>query len=491
MARAIAQSCTAPLHGKAAFTKKQPPIPGRREHYARNIALGAIAAGIFWRCHFQFCLQGCEERRDLKFSASLLYRDTRTCERRHSSPPSDDKSVYMAGLRRAQEIDQWRPEESPARDRDRERVHDRIVEPDASSPVPRTARDSRRGDTHETDTRPSTRHARGRSHERSLSRERTRRRSRGGSRESHRPTRRTPSADDDRVTHTHRHHHSHRHRESTPPTKRQRSRSTSAHSHKRSRRHRSRSSVRSRSRTRRAETTHRPAGRAFSPRSDRDRTRRSTPEFDTYKPIASSRRRSPSADSQYRQALNRGRKRSPTPERKSRREGSRRRDSPRRHHRRHHSPTEDTGDRRHTHGSAKGRHRSRSRSPTHARARSSRRRRSSTPTRRSSPHKSHREREHIRDSRSPRGPHRRLSKSPPKAAEFSSNRASRPASRKNSPPPNSDDEGDSTMRGGAYYQGRGGQQHSYSPPYSHQYPSQSHPSGRGGWSGQQSYANQG
>ncbi|KAJ4293673.1 serine/threonine protein kinase, CMGC, CDC2/CDK sub [Kalmusia sp. IMI 367209] len=47
------------------------------------------------------------------------------------------------------------------------------------------------------------------------------------------------------------------------------------------------------------------------------------------------------------------------------------------------------------------------------------------------------------------------------------------------------------MRGGAYhYQGRGGPPHSYSPPYSNQYPSQGHSGGRGGWSGHQPYANQ-
>jgi hypothetical protein len=397
----------------------------------------------------------------------------------------------MAGLRRAQEIDQWRPEESPAGDRHRERVRDRIVEPGAASPVPRTARDSRRGHPHDTGTRSSTRHVRGRSDERSLSRDRVRRRSRGGSREDHRPTRRAPSAN--RATHTHRHRsHAHHHRESTPSAKRPHSRSPSPHSHKRSRRHRSRSTVRSKSRTRRAETTHRATSRAFSPRSDRDRTRRHTPEIDTYKPAPSARRRSPSADSYYRPASSRGRKRSPTPERKPRRELSRRRESPRRPHRRDFSPLDDTREKRHAHSSAKDRRRSPSRSPpVHTRSRSPRRRRSPSPKGKSSPRASRREKEHSRKSRSPRAPRHRTSRSRSREAERPSNRDSHPPSRRGSPlPPTSDEEGDSKMRGGAYYQGRGGPQHSYSPPHSHQYPSQGHPGGRGAWSGHQSYPSQ-
>ncbi|KAF9691408.1 hypothetical protein EKO04_010643 [Ascochyta lentis] len=51
----------------------------------------------------------------------------------------------MAGLRRTQDIDQWRPEELSVgdRERSRERPRERIDEPRTSSPVPRAARDTR------------------------------------------------------------------------------------------------------------------------------------------------------------------------------------------------------------------------------------------------------------------------------------------------------------------------------------------------------------
>lgn len=412
-----------------------------------------------------------------------------------SITPSDATVAYMAGLRRAQEIDQWRPEELSVRDRDgeRERVRDRIAEPDAASPVPRAARDSRQANTHEADTRSSTRHARGRSHQRSLSRERKRRPSRGESREGYRSTRRAPS--EDRVSHTrrHHHHHSHHRRDSPPSSKRPPTRSPSPHAHKRSKRHRSRSTVRSRSRPRRADTSHRPSNRAFSPRPDRDhnRPRRATP--DLYNTTSTARRRrSPSADSYYRPASSRGRKRSATPERKSRRDGSRRRDSPKRHHKSHHAPRDEDRDDKRRHNSVKERHRSRSPSPRHAR--SPRRRRSPTPERKASPHTSHRDKDHNRKGGSPRPLRRRTSRSPSRGSEHP--RASQQPSRKHSPLPRSrrnsgvedDGEGSSKMRGGAYYQGRGGPQHSYSP---NQYPPQGHPGGRGGWSGHAPYPNQG
>ncbi|EAT81753.1 hypothetical protein SNOG_11254 [Parastagonospora nodorum SN15] len=92
----------------------------------------------------------------------------------------------MAGSRRAQDIDQWRPEEPSLRDtqRDgpRERLRDGIDDPRPSSPA-RAARDSSRRRTNDTDTRPSTKNPRGRSRERSPSRDRTRRRSREASRD--------------------------------------------------------------------------------------------------------------------------------------------------------------------------------------------------------------------------------------------------------------------------------------------------------------------
>ncbi|QRD05359.1 hypothetical protein JI435_112540 [Parastagonospora nodorum SN15] len=152
----------------------------------------------------------------------------------------------MAGSRRAQDIDQWRPEEPSLRDtqRDgpRERLRDGIDDPRPSSPA-RAARDSSRRRTNDTDTRPSTKNPRGRSRERSPSRDRTRRRSREASRdERHRTSRRTPSREKAAHSHRQHHHHHHHHRDTTPPPKRQRTRSPSPKdSFKRSKRHRSRS----------------------------------------------------------------------------------------------------------------------------------------------------------------------------------------------------------------------------------------------------------
>jgi CTD kinase subunit alpha len=169
----------------------------------------------------------------------------------------------MAGSRRAQDIDQWRPEEQTVRDRERtrERPREHIDDPRPSSPAPRAARDSSRRRTNDTDVRPSTKHARGHSRARSPSRDRTRRRSREEFQdERYRSSRRAPSSD--RAPHSHRHHHHHHHhhhhRDTTPSSKRHRSRSPSPKSaHKRARRPRSRSLVRSRSRVRRADSTSR------------------------------------------------------------------------------------------------------------------------------------------------------------------------------------------------------------------------------------------
>ena len=220
----------------------------------------------------------------------------------------------MAGSRRAQDIDQWRPEDQSVRDpeRHRERPRERIDDPRQLSPAPRAARHSSRRRTNDTDAHPAEKRARGRSHDRSRSRERARRRSRETSRDgAHRTSRREPSTG--RVPHSrrHHHHHHHHHRDTTPSAKRHRSSSPSPRSsHKRTRRPRSPSLVRSRSRARRADSTHKRVERARSPsqRIDRDRApRRPTP--DSYIPASSSRRRSPSADSHYRPVSHRHRKR--------------------------------------------------------------------------------------------------------------------------------------------------------------------------------------
>jgi len=405
----------------------------------------------------------------------------------------------MAGLRRTQDIDQWRPEElSPrVRERSRERTRERIHEPRTSSPVTRAARDTSRR-THDTDTRPSAKHAIGRSRERSLDRDRTRRRSQGASKDDrYRASRREPSAD--RVSHPHPHPHHRDHRDSTPSSKRHRSRSASPRdSHKWARRQRSRSAVRSRSRTRRADSTHRPSSRAYSPRpprSDRDRTsRRTTP--DTYVPPSSARRRSPSADSYYRPLSHRPRKRSISPARSTRRALSPRR-SP------HRRPGLAASERPHkVHGS---RERSRSRASRRARTPSPRRRRSPPPLRRPSPPRARNVRSSPRRSRSPRFSSRR-SRSPVRSNRDEGTRAFRAdqsASRRDSPAPasgyNSDTSNskaeDAKMRGAYHHQGRGGPGYQHSPPYpAHNQNSPHNQSpyhgGRGGWNGHQ-YSNQG
>jgi hypothetical protein len=417
----------------------------------------------------------------------------------------------MAALRRAPDIDQWRPEESSNRERERprERPRERINDSRASSPAPRAARDSSRHRAPNTDNR---QHARARSRERSLSRERTRRRSRSISREDRfRGNRREASAD--RVAHSRRH--NHHHRDTTPSSKRHPSRSPSPKgSAKRVKRQRSRSIVRSRSRTRRADSTHRPA-RAYSPRpqrSDHERPpRRPTP--DTYIPPALSRRRSPSPDTHYRPVAHRARKRSISLDRRSRRELSPRRLSPRRPDRRPVSPFDDPRERSYKPGSARDRERSRSRAPRRPRSRTPPRRRSPAPLRRGSPPNPKRARLSPRRSRSPRAPVRRrpsrspspASKPPPRtdkgAEPNKSVHANKTTSRRASPAPASGyasdtskaREDDDKMRGAYQYQGRGGFQQS--PPYAphNQYSPQNqspYHGGRGGWNGQP-YPNQG
>ncbi|KAH9882401.1 hypothetical protein J1614_000637 [Plenodomus biglobosus] len=420
----------------------------------------------------------------------------------------------MAALRRAQDIDQWRPEDSSSRERERDRGRERVGErprehnhePRASSPPPRAARDSSRRLPHDIDTYPP----RGRSREGSLSRERARRRSRAESRE-HRVRGSKRGTSIDRLPHAHRHHHHqhhhhddhddhgghhdahrHRHRHSSPSSKRHRSRSPSPRgSIKRARRIRSRSPVRSRSRTRRADSTHRPADRATSPRSlraDRDR-----PSTDTYIPPTSSRRRSPSIDSRYRPAPHRGhrRSRSITPDRRSRREPTVGKSPPKRLGRRPASPLDQSRERLPSR-TARERERSRSRrsSPVH----SLRTRPSPRPSRSPLAHPRHR----ASTARSPVG---RLPRSDKEHARNNTSIPARSSSRKGSPVASSGyhsdtsrgKEGGSKMRGGAYqYQGRGGPGFQHSPPYpAHsQYPSQGHSpyqGARGGWNGQPHY----
>jgi CTD kinase subunit alpha len=426
---------------------------------------------------------------------------------------SDETVVYMAGERRAQDIDQWRPEESSirARDRERERPRERIVESRAASPVPHAARDDARRSVHDSDRRPSTKKTSRPSRERSVGRDHVGRRIRGDSREDfYRSSRRAPSVD--RLSHSHRrhpdHHHDDHHRNASPSSKRHRSRSPSPHrdSNKRSRRHRSSSPVRSRSRTRRPESPHRPTDRAFSPRlprSERDRTRRPTP--DSYKPVPSARRRSPSAESRYRHVPPRGRKRSLTPPRKSRRDESPRRASPRRHHKQHRTPSEDVEDRRHYRLSTREKESGLDRPSRHAASRSPRRRRSPTPNRKRSPHLSRREKQsphrHHSSHASPRrrsSPHAsRRSRGEDK--DHGSKKGVHPeqtVSRKGSPLPGSrynsdtekDHEGDTKMRGAYHQHGRGGPHYSHSPSYpasNHHSPHGQSPynSGRTGWNG--------
>lgn len=392
----------------------------------------------------------------------------------------------MAGLRRTQDIDQWRPEEASVRDSDRsrepERPRERINDPRPSSPAARAARDTPRR-PHEADTRSLVEHAGARSRERSLSRDAVRRHSRGASKDDR--YRREPSAD--RASHSHRHHHHHHHhrdhrdhRDTTPSSKRHRSRSASPRdSHKRVRRPRSRSPVRSRSRTRRADSTHR-SSRAYSPRPLRsDRDHLSQRPSDTYVPPSSARRRSPSVDSHYRHLSHRTRKRSVSPARSSRRGLSPRRSPPRRTADRSETSVVDPHERnRRLHSS---RERSRSRASRRARSPSPRRRRSPPPPRRHSPPR-------ARGERSPRGPSRR-SRSPALSSRHGSAKPSRPTSRRDSPAPASGYHSDTSnsraedikMRGAYHHQGRGGPGYGHSPPYH---------GGRGGWNGNQ-YPSQG
>jgi CTD kinase subunit alpha len=420
----------------------------------------------------------------------------------------------MAGSRRAQDIDQWRPEELSVRGRDRarERPRERIDDPRPLSPAPRAARDSSRRRTNDTDIRPSIKHARGRSRERSPSRDRTRRRSRGESQEGRRTSRRGPSSD--RVPHSHRHHHHHHHhRDTTPSSKRHRSRSPSPKSaNKRAKRPRSRSLVRSRSRVRRADSTSRRGERARTPpqRLDRERApRRPTP--DTYIPASKPRRRSPSADSHYRPVSHRPRKRSHSPDRRPRRDEPIRRASPSRSIRRPSTSPRRSRERSHGHRLTRDRESSRSRAPRPPRSRSPLRRRSPVPTRRHSPSHARRDRSLLRRSRSPRVARpRRSSRSPspiprqrPETVVGPEKlaRATKETSLRGSPAPksgyNSDTQrgDDEKMRGAYQYQGRGGSGFAQSPPYPphNQYSPQGqspYHGGRGGWNGQ-SYPTQG
>lgn len=426
----------------------------------------------------------------------------------------------MAAQRRAQDIDQWRPEDSsdsaPKRTGDRNKVQ--RSEPRASSPPPRAARDSSRHRTHDSDARPSTRHGRGRSHDRTVSRERARRRSRGESGEERaRGSKRGSSAD--RASHSHRHHHHHHHhqhhshRDTSPSSKRYRSRSPSPRgSVRRAKRQRSRTPVRSRSRPRRAGSTHRPLSRAVSPRLDQPDRDRAPPRHspDTYIPLPSKRRRSPSVESHYRAAGYRARRRSISSDRRSRRDLS-----PRRPDRRRNSPLQGPRERPPIDRFPRDRTRSRSRAPHSHRSRSPLRRRSPAPARRSPASNSRHTRVSPHGSRSPLPPGRRRvfrSRSPvsttrsklEKEVELDGEVGAKTlTSRRGSPAPvskhdpvtsrNKSDEAD--MRGAYHYQGRGGPAFQQSPPYGahNQYPPQSqspYTGTRGSWNGQ-AYSNQG
>ncbi|KAF2179840.1 hypothetical protein K469DRAFT_490543, partial [Zopfia rhizophila CBS 207.26] len=427
----------------------------------------------------------------------------------------------MAGLHRAQKIDQWRPEESSFRDRDRERPRKQLTDTRDPSPAPRGGRENTKRVQPDLDTHASAKRSRGRSRHRSQSRDRTLRRSRGDSREDwYRPSKgRAPSSD--RVSHSHRHHH-HRHHDTSPSSKRRRSRTPSPHrdSIKRTKRRRSRSTERSPSRARHPDSSHRALDRAYSPRpprSDRERpARRPTPDF--YKPSTAPRHRSRSADSHYRPALNRERKRSVTPDKRPRRNESSRRHSPKRHHKRRHTPSVEDRGRGHKPTSRKDVDRSHSPPPRYGRSKSPRHRPSPTPhVRRRSPHYSRREGESPRRGRSPRASTRRPSSSGSPHHKFRDTRESdkkydavkhtkvnKYSSGRTSPLPEpgytSDTqksvEGDAKMRGAYHHQGRpprpGVDTHSnfsQSPPY--MTPNQFSPQGqspyhsaRGGWGAQ-------
>ncbi|KAF2746054.1 Pkinase-domain-containing protein [Sporormia fimetaria CBS 119925] len=437
----------------------------------------------------------------------------------------------MAGSQQTQDVDQWRPEDSSARGRERKRSRERVADsraaPAPASP-PRAARDDRRRETHR-DEHSTRRDSRGRHRERSRSRDVVRRRSRAASREDdrYRPSKGRPPSPARASTPSQRHHHR-SHRDTSTSAKRHRTRSPSPRrdSHKRSRRHLSRSRERSRSRIRHPETSHRPAERAYSPRADRAERERAArrPTPDSYIP-STSRRRSRSAGSNYHS--HRARRRSPSPDRRSRRDGdvSPRRHSPRRHHRRLHTPSVDEREKP-SHSSRKEKVRSRSRS--HSRSRR-RHHRSRTPSRRPTPPPARRRSPlasritySSRKSKSPPPPSaRRASRSPslvsskhvrsldtdrhkPSGKETDSSKRpseDRPPSRRGSAAePTLASESrrvsdDDQMR--SYpCQGRGGAPYGHSPPYPNSAPyGHGSPPYRGGWSGQgghqHSYQNHG
>jgi CTD kinase subunit alpha len=417
----------------------------------------------------------------------------------------------MAGTRRPQDTDQWRPEEPAIRSHEKGRPREQTLDSRAPSPPPRATqdrrddrRDDRRRDTHDTDIRYSSR--RGRSRSGSASRHRARRRSREGSPEDsrYRSSRgRLPSAD--RVSLSQRHPHRH-HRDTSASGKRHRTRSPSPQreSH-RTKRRRSRSRERSESRSRRPLSPRRSAARPFTPhRSDRDLDREPLSTSKSYLP-STSRRRSRSVGSDYRARSHRDRRRSATPDRRSRRDESRRRHSPRRHHHRHHrSPSAEDRTSSHIHKHRSKRHRSTSRSrsrsrPRHTRSRSPRPRRSPASVRKHSPHSSR--------ARSPRASARRTSRSQsPILSKHSKDiedgsrkpvRTSTANSRGGSPVEDlghtSDNQkskdGDARMRGAYHHQGRGNASYSHSPTYvpANQYSPQGqspYGSSRGVWAGQ-------
>ncbi len=431
----------------------------------------------------------------------------------------------MAALRRAQDIDQRRPEDSSAVGNRQVPDHpSREPRKDSrpSSPAPRAATLSSKRRTHDFDAQSSTKHSAERSRPRSVSRDRTRHRNRRGSRaeDDYRASKRESSSD--RATHPHSHHHHHHrqhHRDRTSPSKRHRSRSPSPRgSHKRPRRHRSRSLERSRSRTRRADSTHRSASKGFAHRTQHsagDRgPRRPSPEIDFYIPGSSSRRRSTSIESHYRRVNHRARKTSTSPDRRLRREHTPQQSSSGRS-RRHYTPLREDKETSHRRTASRERETGHSEAPRHVRSRSSLRGRSPTSARRTSPPRSSRAKGSPRKSRSPRvSSSRRSPRSPHAASKVRSRldtvgppdrsiRANGSVSRRGSPTPVSGYNTDTSkergregnMRGAYHHQGRGGSgfQHSPSYPPSNQYSPQGqspYHGGRGGWNAQ-SYPNQG
>lgn len=251
--------------------------------------------------------------------------------------------------------------------------------------------------------------------------------------------------------------------------------------------------MRSRSRTRRADSSSRPPARAYSPRppaSDRDRPSRQR-SSDSHVTSGSRRRQSPPADTYYRTATHRTRKRSISPDRRSRRELSTRELSPAKIHKRSTPSLDQSYERSYKPTSTRDRTRSRSRGSRRVRSRSPLRRRSPTSFRRSSPPSSKRAKISPRRSRSPaiairRRPSR--SSSPRSRSRHTTQRIPR----KSSPTPasgyNSDTSrgrrDDDKMRGAYHYQGRGGFQQSPPYPSHNQYSPQNqspYHGGRGGW----------